>query len=96
MNPLEETRGGREYSLSPKEYAKFLHRLFCRWKAELDSGKYVSVHHFDNWIGILMGRPPESCNMRGASTTYWMAQAPRILQLSGGRPIRMPIQLSKW
>ena len=58
-----------------KEYAKFLHRLFCRWKADLDSGKYVSVRHFDNWIGILMGRPPESCNMRGACAIQYVVEA---------------------
>lgn len=75
MDPLEETRGGREYSLSPKEYAKFLHRLFCRWKADLDGGNYVSVRHFDNWIGILMGRPPESCNMRGACAIQYVVEA---------------------
>ena len=35
----------------------------------------MSVRHFDNWIGILMGRPPESCNMRGACAIQYVVEA---------------------
>ena len=75
MDPLGEARGGHGYSLSAKDYAKFLHRLFCLWKADLDAGRYVSVRHFDNWMSILLGRPPESCNMRGTCGVQYVAEA---------------------
>ena len=75
MDPLGAGRGGQTYSLSPREYAKFLHRLFVLWKADLDRGTYVSVRHFDNWMGILLGRPPESCGMRGVCSPQYVVEA---------------------
>lgn len=75
MDPLGETRGTHAYSLSSKEYAKFLHRLFCLWQKDLERGKYVSVRHFDNWLSILMGYPPESCNMRGQCSIQYVMEA---------------------
>ena len=75
MDPLGEARGMRAYSLSPKEYAKFLHRLFCLWKKDLEQGRYVSIRHFDNWIAILLGYPPESCSMRGQCSVQYVLEA---------------------
>lgn len=75
MDPLGEAHGAHDYSLTPREYGKFLHRLFCLWKADLDRGRYVSIRHFDNWMGILLGNPPESCNMRGVCSVQYVAEA---------------------
>lgn len=75
MDPLGEARGAHAYSLTPKEYSKFLHRLFCLWQKDLEQGKYVSVRHFDNWLSILLGHPPESCNMRGRCSVQYVMEA---------------------
>lgn len=75
MDPLGAARGTFPYSLTPKEYAKFLHRLFCLWKKDLEQGKYVSVRHFDNWMSILMGFSAESCNMRGQCSVQYVMEA---------------------
>ncbi len=75
MDPLDAARGGQAYSLTPREYAKFLHRLFVLWKKDLDRGLYVSVRHFDNWLSILLGRPPESCNMLGVCSVQYVVEA---------------------
>lgn len=75
MDPLGETRGRQDYSLTPREYAKFLHRLFCLWKKDMDRGRCVSIRHFNNWISILMGCPPESCSMRGQCSVQYVMEA---------------------
>ena len=33
------------------------------------SGKMISVRNFDNYVGIVLGLPPESCAMRGICST---------------------------
>lgn len=75
MDPLGAARGRQDYSLAPREYAKFLHRLFCLWKEDLDRGRYVSIRHFNNWISILLGYPPESCSMRGQCSVQYVLEA---------------------
>lgn len=73
MDPLEGT--ATDCSLTPKTYARFLHRLFLLWKEDLDRGRYLSIRHFDNWMGILAGRPPESCNMLGVCSPQFVVEA---------------------
>lgn len=75
MDPLGAKRGRLDYSLTPRAYAKFLHRLFLLWRADLGRGRYISIRHFDNWMGILVGRPPESCNMRGRCSVQYVAES---------------------
>lgn len=75
MDLIGETRGRHEYSLSPKEYAKFLHRLFSLWKNDWEQGTYVSIRHFNNWLSILLGYSPESCNMRGKCSIQYVIEA---------------------
>lgn len=75
MEPLE-THGKRpDYSLTPKMYGKFLHRLFSLWKSDLMKGRYISIRHFDNWMGIALGRAPESCNMRGICSPQFVVES---------------------
>ncbi len=65
LEPLDSLSGGREYSLPPQDYGEFLVRVFDLWFRDLLEGRCVSVRHLDNWIGILLGLPPEACNMVG-------------------------------
>lgn len=65
LDPLDSPPGDQAYSLLPEDYGNFLIRLFDLWFQELRQGVYVSVRHLDNWIGILLGLPPEACSMTG-------------------------------
>ncbi len=62
-------------SLSADAYEAFLKRCFDLWYADFESGRYVSIRHIDNYIGILLGEPPESCAMRGVCGSYFVVEA---------------------
>lgn len=65
MDPLGELPGGREYSLTPEMYGQFLMELFELWEIDLRKGNQPYIRQFENWIGILMGYRPESCEQNG-------------------------------
>lgn len=71
--PCIDEGGG--VSLSPERYEAFLKTSFDLWYDELLSGEYVSVRHIDNYVGVLMGRPPESCAMCGVCGGYFVVEA---------------------
>ncbi len=62
-------------SLSAESYETFLKKSFDLWYNELINGRYISVRHIDNYIGILMGNPPESCAMCGVCGSYFVVEA---------------------
>ena len=75
LDPLEEARGKRSYSLSPEEYGRFLKTLFDLWYRELEQGKYWSVRYFDNLVWMLGGHAPEQCSMRGCCGLQYLVEA---------------------
>ncbi|MGI6174175.1 MAG: radical SAM protein [Christensenellales bacterium] len=62
------------YSLSASSYAGFLGETFSLYYEAWKGGDYVSVRAFDNWVGMLMGRPPESCGMTGKCGAYFLIE----------------------
>ncbi len=62
-------------SLSAKAYEAFLKTSFDLWYDDFEKGRYVSVRHIDNYIGILLGLPPENCAMRGVCGSYFVVEA---------------------
>lgn len=56
------------YALAASEYGRFLDTIFDLYRRDYQSGAYVSERTFDNWIGMLLGAPPESCAMAGRCT----------------------------
>ena len=62
-------------SLSAESYEAFLKKSFDLWYKDFINGNYVSVRHIDNYIGILMGNPPESCAMCGVCGNYFVVEA---------------------
>ena len=75
LDPLDEKRGGQEYSLSPDRYEVFLKRLFDLWYRELEQGRYWSIRYFDNLLWILEGHAPEQCSMRGYCGLQYLVEA---------------------
>ncbi len=71
---LYQQRGDTAYHLSPKDYGDFLIRVFDLWYQDLRKGEYVSVRHLDNWLAILLGEPPESCDMTGRCSVQFVVE----------------------
>lgn len=65
LDPLGEEAGQRGYSLSPKEYGRFLCTLFDLWYRDAKQGQAVSIRQFENYVAMLLGYPPEECGMSG-------------------------------
>ena len=65
---------GNGVTLSVKAYEAFLKKSFDLWYRELINDNYISVRHIDNYIGILTGRPPESCAMCGICGSYYVVE----------------------
>lgn len=65
LDPIGEVRGQKEYSLLPKDYGNFLIQLFRLWYKDLQKGCQPYIRQFENYIGILVGHSPESCEQRG-------------------------------
>lgn len=65
LDPLYERPGGTIYSLKAEEYGEFLIELFRLWYMDLEKGEAPYIREFDNYVGILLGYPPEACSMKG-------------------------------
>lgn len=59
------TNTQKAYSLKPKEYGTFLCELFDLWYQDYVLGNFISIRYYDNLIQMLLGYPPESCDMNG-------------------------------
>lgn len=65
LDPLGEARGQSKYALIPEQYGTFLIELFGLWYTDWKERRQPYIRQFDNYIGILMGFQPESCEQRG-------------------------------
>lgn len=65
LDPFDETSGVETYSLSPEAYGRFLCELFDLWYEDFINGYMISIRNFDNYLSMLVGYPPESCDMYG-------------------------------
>ncbi len=74
LDPLEEKRGGRAFSLKPKDYGSFLCGLFDAWYQDWERGQYVSVRLFDDYVHLAMGLPAGTCATSGSCGSYFVAE----------------------
>lgn len=65
LDPIGERPGQQAYSLTPQMYGQFLIDLFTLWELDLRRGRQPYIRQFENYIGILFGQLPESCEQRG-------------------------------
>ena len=75
LDPLDMKRGAWPYSLSPEGYTVFLKQLFDLWYSDVKRGKFVYIRQFDNYVSMIKGYPPESCNMCGTCSEQWVVEA---------------------
>lgn len=74
LNPLGETKM-QEYSLTAEAYGRFLIDLFELWRLDLEKGEQPYIRQFENYVGILLGRQPESCEQRGMCSLQTIVEA---------------------
>ena len=72
---MTQEQGRREYSLRPGVYGQFLIDLFELWEDDLKRGRQPYIRQFENYIGILMGYVPESCEQRGVCSVQNVVEA---------------------
>ena len=60
------TENAVSYAPEPEHYAQFLDAVFRGYYRNFRRGTFVSVRTFDNWLNLLLRRPPESCAMCGS------------------------------
>lgn len=65
LDPLDEPRGQTPFALRPKIYGQFLIDLFELWYVDLQEGKQPFIRQFENYVGLAIGKIPESCDQRG-------------------------------
>lgn len=75
LDPLYETPGAREYSLLPKDYGTFLCDLFDLWYDDISRGEQPYIRQFENYLQILIGQYPESCEQRGVCSYQHVVEA---------------------
>ena len=73
---LDDLDGTKQpHSLTPEGYLHFLKETFDLYERAFFGERPVSVRNFDNYIGILLGVPPENCAMSGACGQYFLVEA---------------------
>lgn len=75
LDPLGEEPGKRPYSLLPELYGQFLIDLFNLWYEDFKQGRQPYIRQFENYIAILLGQAPESCDMRGICSRQYVVEA---------------------
>lgn len=74
LAPLDTDRTPT-FSPSPAAYGKFLCELFDCWYADVITGNPSYIRTFENYLGILIGMAPESCDMRGLCSIQHVVEA---------------------
>lgn len=75
LDPLEEGHEKMKYAILPEQYGMFLSRLFELWYKDWRRGKQPYIRQFENYIGILLGYPPEACDQRGICGIQYVVEA---------------------
>lgn len=75
LDEMNKEPGLNIFSIKPKDYGDFLKKLFDLWYKDFMNGKKISIRMFDNIIQILMGYPPESCDMKGFCSANLVIEA---------------------
>lgn len=75
LDPIDEPKGSAPYSLTPELYGQFLINLFQLWYKDWRRGKEPYIRQFENYIAILLGYPPESCEQKGLCSVQCVTEA---------------------
>ena len=74
LDPFDAPEQKPNYSLTCDDYAFFLVKIFDLWFREYRKGNYYSIRHLDNWLAMILGEPPESCDMTGQCSIQYVIE----------------------
>lgn len=75
IEPFHKSNCNNKYSLNNNQYTQALNILFDSYKADYFNGNYTSIRLFDNYIQMLLGNPPESCDIAGICNCYFVVES---------------------
>ncbi len=75
LDPFKEPHGQNSYSINPESYGRFLTELFRLWYQDWKKNRQPYIRQFENYIGILLGHFPESCDQRGRCSIQYVVEA---------------------
>ncbi len=75
LAPINAKTNTVDYSVSPEMYGNFLITLFDLWEKDVWNGTQPYIRQFENYIGILLGVEPESCEQRGVCSFQMIVEA---------------------
>jgi len=73
--PCLDAFGEEQGYLTEKGYAQFLTKLFDRWSEDVLNGRFIYIRQFENYVGMLLGKPAESCGMMGCCSVQYAVEA---------------------
>ena len=73
--PCLDAFGENQGWLTTEKYAQFLKKLFDRWAADVQQGRFIYIRQFENYVGMLLGQPPENCGMTGCCGMQYTVEA---------------------
>lgn len=75
LAPINSKPDTIDYSVSAEMYGDFLIALFDLWEKDVWNGTQPYIRQFENYIGILLGIQPESCEQRGVCSFQMIVEA---------------------
>lgn len=75
LDDIQDERGSKDYSLTPRHYEQFLCDLFDLWYKDIKRGEFVYIRYFENILQQMLGYYPEACGMMGVCTHQYVVEA---------------------
>ena len=75
LDSLSKNPDITEFSMNTESFFRYYLQLFDLWYADLKKGKYVSIRHIDNLMGMLVGRSPECCALQGQCSLQMVVES---------------------
>ena len=65
LDPIDKSETALPYSLDAQSFGHYMVELFNLWYEDLQYGNQPYIRRFENYVAILTGRQPESCEQCG-------------------------------
>lgn len=75
LDPLGEGHQKTAYAISAEQYGIFLIRLFELWYRDWKKNRQPYIRQFENYVGMLLGYPPEACEQSGTCGMQYVIEA---------------------
>lgn len=75
LDPPAASRRGCGSYLSPESYGRMLIELFQLWYDDFKKGDPPHIRIFENYLSLLLGAPPEACDMLGHCSLQYTVEA---------------------